>query len=151
MKHLSTIALTAMLSACAVIPKSNPPTITGSANSSHDNAPLSLSDLSGTSWVITHVGNLELVESPPATIRFTAGQLSGATGCNRFTGSYALNTTVLTLGQLATTRMACAEPMMTQENLLLAALKGHFGIALEGDVMTITSPSGQTLTLKKSN
>jgi heat shock protein HslJ len=56
------------------------------------------------------------------TLEFQDGQVSGDSGCNRFHGSFAVAGNALTIGPLATTRMACDDESMVQEQQFLAAL-----------------------------
>lgn len=85
-------------------------------------------NLEGQSWRLVgyHTGDgfAEVVAKPkPARFRFENGQLSGNTGCNRVSGSYTLDGANLTIGKnLASTMMACPEPLMTQEKAVTAAL-----------------------------
>jgi heat shock protein HslJ len=52
------------------------------------------------------------------------GRVEGSGGCNRFGGPFALDGSRLSIGPLATTRMACSEPegVGEQEAAFLAAL-----------------------------
>jgi heat shock protein HslJ len=57
------------------------------------------------------------------TVSFAAdGRVSGALGCNRFTGTYTQDGLALEFGPLASTRMACDEEKMKTEQLLSEAL-----------------------------
>jgi heat shock protein HslJ len=62
------------------------------------------------------------IKWPTAT--FENGMVSGSTGCNQYTGRYTTNpdADVLELGELATTRMACAPPADTIERSYLDSL-----------------------------
>jgi len=66
-----------------------------------------------TQWVLTELANAPVPAGErqrEASIRFqTEGKVSGSTGCNRFSGTYALEGHLLHFGQLAMTRMACAD------------------------------------------
>ena len=46
--------------------------------------------------------------------------MSGSGGCNRITGGYESNGDKLTFGQMASTMMACASGMETEQNFLKA-------------------------------
>ena len=58
------------------------------------------------------------------TADFADGRLSGSGGCNRFMGGYQTQADQLSIEPLASTFMACEEPVMTQETKYLAALQG---------------------------
>lgn len=108
------------------------------------------SDLSGTNWTIESVGGVPATKGRPATLAFTPDKASGSSGCNRFSGSYQLNTTVLTLSPVMATKMACIGPVMDQENALFAILKGPLGIRMRGDTLILTSENGRSVVLKRA-
>ncbi len=81
----------------------------------------------GVRWEVTGYNNgRQAVVSPMAgtrlTLEFQDGQVSGDSGCNRFHGSFAVEGNALTIGPLATTRMACDDESMAQEQQFLDAL-----------------------------
>ena len=86
-------------------------------------------DLAGTSWSVTSYNNgKEAVVSVAAdselTLEFGAdGQVSGSAGVNTFSGGYEYDDNTLSIGPLATTRMAGPTELMDQETLYLAALE----------------------------
>jgi heat shock protein HslJ len=98
-------------------------------------------------WNVTGYNTgTEAVTSPitgtTLTATFTAdGHVGGNAGCNSYTGSYTLDGTSLTVGPLATTMMACDQPIMDQEAKFLAALQ----------VPTTVEPSGSTVTLRDAS
>jgi putative lipoprotein len=51
------------------------------------------------------------------------GRISGTGGCNRIMGKARIEGAAITLGPLATTRMACSPAVMDQERKFLAALE----------------------------
>jgi heat shock protein HslJ len=52
----------------------------------------------------------------------SGGKIGGHSGCNRFAGAYTQNDDALTMGPLATTRMACQPEAMEREQQFLAML-----------------------------
>jgi heat shock protein HslJ len=81
----------------------------------------------------------------PVTMRFEQNRVSGFSGCNRFTGSYAVDGDVLTLSQLAGTMMACPEPAMALEAAFRAALGTPLRYAFEGIRLSLKPASGEPL------
>lgn len=86
---------------------------------------VSLAALEGTEWVLRKLDGAE--ETPAvgeATLVIEADKVSGSTGCNRYNGTIAQgpSETSLEVGPLATTRMACPEPLMAQEQAFLVRL-----------------------------
>jgi putative lipoprotein len=95
--------------------------------------PTSAADLAGTSWTLVSVGGAAVVEGSAAHLAFGVdGKASGSTGCNNFNGSYTVDGAALTVGPLATTRMACQD-LMVQEAAVLEALAGVSGWEIDAD------------------
>jgi len=88
---------------------------------------VSAADLDGTAWVLVELPDGQpALPDAPVTLAFAGDQLSGAGGCNTFTGSFSLgadNPFALTVGPLATTAMACDDPIQGQESAYLTALQ----------------------------
>jgi len=86
--------------------------------------------LVGTRWVASAINNGRGgVAGALAGVEVSAtfgsdGRVAGSGGCNRFGGPFALDGSRLSIGRLATTRMACLEPegVGEQEAAFLAAL-----------------------------
>lgn len=84
--------------------------------------------LEGVEWEVTGYNNgRQAVVSPKAgtrlTLVFEDGKVSGSSGCNRFHGSFTAEGKVLTIHPLATTRKACEDAVMSQEQQFLSALQ----------------------------
>jgi heat shock protein HslJ len=86
---------------------------------------LSLADLAG-EWQLTHFGRGEAVgEGIDITLAFDGDRISGGSGCNRYSGGVAAGEAPGTLSvdqPLASTRMACPDPLMEAEQRYLQAL-----------------------------
>ncbi|MCU0293991.1 MAG: META domain-containing protein [Thermoanaerobaculaceae bacterium] len=83
--------------------------------------------IEGVRWEVTGYNNgRQAVVGPKAgtrlTLEFQDGQVSGDSGCNRFHGSFTVEGNALAIGPLMTTRMACDDESMVQEQQFLAAL-----------------------------
>ena len=79
-------------------------------------------------WQVTALRTPTAISSPvpgsTLTMSFKDGQVSGSSGCNTYSGSYTVNGDELTFGPTATTRKACADQAVTdQETAFLAALE----------------------------
>lgn len=100
------------------------------------------------SWVVNGYNNgqeafISPAEGSTMTIEFTPdGQVSGSSGCNTFSGTYQLDGTNLTVGPLASTRMACDEPLMTQETQFLTALQTPSTVETSGANVTLRDANG---------
>jgi heat shock protein HslJ len=79
--------------------------------------------LDGTEWVLTTLPGRTLVVGSFVTLRFEDGVASGTDGCNRYSGAYTASGLQLQFdGSMATTMMACTDPLMEQANAFTAAL-----------------------------
>ncbi len=101
------------------------------------------SGLEGVLWKLAeYVGpegtTVPVPQAISASATFAAGRLSGNAGCNDYTGSYTVDGSKLTIGQIATTMKACGPAETAVETAYLAAL---------GRVATYSVGSG-TLDLK---
>ena len=78
-------------------------------------------DLAGTSWEVIGYNNgkqavTSVLLDSTITLDFAAdGSLSGNSGCNTYNGSYTVTGDQITIGPLASTRMACSQELMDQE------------------------------------
>jgi heat shock protein HslJ len=63
--------------------------------------------------------------------------LQGSGGCNTMRGGYQLNGGRLRFTQIATTRMACSDPFMSQEREFLKALEDTDSFKLSGDKLEL--------------
>jgi heat shock protein HslJ len=74
-----------------------------------------------------------------------AGNVSGMSGCNSYSGGYQTEGTTISIGSLASTRMACAEPegVMDQETAFLAAMQSATSFALEGADLILFDAEGR--------
>ena len=94
--------------------------------------PTPAGDLGGTSWILRGIAGVE--PAGESTLTFEAGGAGGSTGCNTFRGEYAVDGSSLVFSPLATTKRACADPaLMDQESAVLDALAGVTSWELGGD------------------
>ena len=85
------------------------------------------------------------IEGTSLTAVFGIASVGGSAGCNQYTGTYGTNGNVVRVGRLATTRMACADEIMTQEAAFLAAMEGAALIDRRGPTLLLTDLQGDTL------
>ena len=74
-------------------------------------------------WQVATIGGTPVIDGSEVTILFEKGGGFGGRACNRFSGSYEVDRDKIRLGPAATTRMACAQPLMVQESALFDALE----------------------------
>lgn len=103
-------------------------------------------DLLGTSWALTAMFVDGAEVGGQATMEFPAsGRVAGRAFCNRYVGPVELASGRVRVGSLAATQMACAEPLMTQEQRFLAALGRAARIERAGDTLTLRDGAGEAL------
>ena len=98
--------------------------------------------LQGT-WTLTSYGpqgaTSPVVPGSRASITFQDdGTISGSSGCNSFGGEYKVDGDQITFSGLASTLMACSDPLMTQEGTVFKVLDGTASHKIDGDTLTIT-------------
>lgn len=103
--------------------------------------------LSG-SYTVSNVNNEAVQENAP-TISFFAldKTVKGNTGCNSFFGKYALDLYALSFDDIASTEMACDQPIMDVENAFLNALRDTGSYEIENSVLTLYSKADRSTLL----
>lgn len=105
--------------------------------------------LQETLWVFAGTITGDVASSPVAdtriTLTFGPGTIQGK-ACNTFRGSATVQGQGLTVGPLASTRMACpTQAESDQENHLLSALQASTSYAISGDQLTLSGPDGSLM------
>lgn len=105
--------------------------------------------LEGSSWdVIAYNNGKEAVVSVIIGTEITAnfgeeGQLTGSAGCNNYVAEYKTEGNTITISSaVATTRKACQEDVMDQENAYLAALEMADTYKIEDATMEMRTDDG---------
>ena len=95
---------------------------------------LSLADLKGITWRLSHLGRNEPVpEGVKVTVVFGDGRVSGSGGCNRYSaGVVETGPQGVSIGPAASTKMACPDPAGGFEDRYFSALRAanRFGFLL---------------------
>lgn len=91
----------------------------------------SASDIDGTSWVLFAYddggGRVDVLANTEVTIAFDGDQVSGSDGCNNFSGNYETGSgNKITIGPLASTRMACEPDVMAQADVVFRLVSDAF-------------------------
>jgi len=101
-------------------------------------------------WMIAEINGAAPTAGSTPTLLFDAeGNLNGNGSCNRFFGAYTLTGEGLTVGDIGASMMACEEPLMAQEMLLLDILKGvgRFEIGADG-ALILHDTDGRSITAR---
>lgn len=112
-----------------------------------------IADVLAGEWQVIRMGDDRVPSSAPLTLSFGAdGQISGFSGCNRFSGSSHLSGEGLSFGPLAATRMACAPEKMALEARMLGLL-AKVTRATTGDSgkLLLMTPDAAALTLDRAH
>lgn len=97
----------------------------------------SIDDLSGSSYKSTSVEGFEMVAGTDVTFTFDGDGISVNAGCNTMFGGIEINDGVLSVGPMASTRMACDEALMEQDAALIQFLEAGPKLELDDDVLTL--------------
>jgi heat shock protein HslJ len=106
--------------------------------------------LKGTSWHATGINNgrqgvQSVMNGTLVTISFGGeGDASGTGGCNRYSGHYEVTGSSISIGKVAVTAMACADPpgVMEQEQAYFNALATAATVRFEGQRLELRTADG---------
>ena len=108
--------------------------------------------LEDTRWQLGHYLNEsgELQPVIPGTVidaRFTAGKVTGSAGCNRYFGGYTSgkDNRLVFDGRMGSTKMACTEPVDSQERRYLALLSGVNSREIRDGLLVLSDKQGQVV------
>jgi heat shock protein HslJ len=102
---------------------------------------LPLTELPGTSWVLTEMGGTADFADIVPTLEFGGdGTVSGFAGCNTFNGTYTVDGAGLTFGPLGSTKIGCERPASAVETGYLGALAGVKGWTLADGRLVLDGP-----------
>jgi heat shock protein HslJ len=105
-----TVAAAALVAACGI----------GGPSDDNANGGLAFTD-----WTVTSIaGTSTIAEAPPTMAFDPAGTVAGTDGCNQYTGTFHTDGGSITVGPLATTRMACEPARNAQATAFGAAFSG---------------------------
>lgn len=109
--------------------------------------------IEGPTWRLVLLGDQpvapgdDLMRNPQLQFDRSSGRLSGSGGCNRMNGSYTRTASQLRLGQIAATKMACADPARNAlETQFFLALQATASYRLQGPGrMALLDGTGRTV------
>lgn len=103
--------------------------------------------LRGAVWVVEDLAGAGIIDRSRITIEFLEeNRVAGRASCNRYTGSYELRGEGVSIGPLASTRMACAPALMNQEDRFLDLLNdvNSVRIGQQGQLL-LSTPDGKSI------
>lgn len=102
--------------------------------------------LTSREWVVEDINAGGVIDRSHATLTFSEdGKLSGNTSCNRYFGEYQLRGDRLSFTPLGTTRMACPEALMNQEQRFLNALQAAERLSIDPTGALLLKGAGQQI------
>lgn len=103
-------------------------------------------DLEGTSWLLESLSGRAAKPDTTVTLRFEDGRALGNDGCNSYGAAYKVRGSRFELTEpIASTLMACQEPIMEQAASYVAALAEASTYRIEGQRLILANRSGETL------
>jgi heat shock protein HslJ len=124
----------------------------GKAASPGTTAPSGGSSLNGTHWILvsTHA-TARVPAATPFTIQFDATTASGAGPCNRYHMPFKLDGDKVTAGPVASTQIACAQPLLTAEQHYFAAIEKVDTAQVQDAQLVLTGPDNTRLVYEKAD
>lgn len=103
--------------------------------------------ISGPIWLLADLNGEPVQTGTVITAEFTEdGRVSGSGGCNSYNTTYELSRDNIEFGeQIATTLMACPDPVMEQERAYLEALSNTNQFEITGDELVLYNDDGVEL------
>jgi heat shock protein HslJ len=99
-------------------------------------------DLAGRTFTATAVQGHDLVEGSAVTLAFEENGISAQAGCNTLNGGASWDGGTLDVQEpMASTRMACEENLMAQDQWLASFLTSSPALEVDGDVLTLDDES----------
>jgi putative lipoprotein len=84
----------------------------------------SVARLDGTRWLTEFIDENGVIDNAQTTLEFTEpGRAAGRGGCNRYSAPVEISGSTIKFGDAVSTKMACVQALMDQENRFLAALR----------------------------
>ncbi len=106
----------------------------------------------GRDWVVEDINRTGVTDFARLTLSFGAdGRLSGEAGCNHYQTRYTRSGLALTTTAIATTRKACPEALMNQEQRMLDVLGNVEAFTVDSTgALILSTGDGRTLTARQS-
>ena len=103
--------------------------------------------LEGTLWELFSYQDaegetVEVIPDSGARAEFEDGQVSGTSGCNRFSGSYSVDGDSISIGPLASTLMGCPDPLAAQEFGFMSSLQSAATYSISEDRLELINEAG---------
>jgi len=103
-------------------------------------------------WMLTELKDQAPMSDTAITAEFGEdGKVGGSSGCNSYTTSYSVSGKKISFGeQIASTMMACPDPVMQQERDYIEALSSAVTFEIADDTLILYDTDGKTLATLKA-
>ena len=103
-----------------------------------------------TLWSLVNLSSQALVPNTSITINFDNDRITGTDGCNRYNALYTLHEDRLNISRsIATTRMACPEPIMQQASSFISVVVQATRYKIDGSQLTLMDDENKPLAIFK--
>ena len=99
-------------------------------------------------WTLSMINSKPLLPGTAITMQFKSGELAGFAGCNTYNGKYAADLNddgsyTITVSPLTTSRLACPQDIMQQEQEYLTSLQQATRATIQENRIVLDSPPGK--------
>jgi len=101
--------------------------------------------LIGTIWKAITIDGRPVIEGSEVLLGISDERVGGFGGCNSYFGPYTVDGNAVSVGPLTSTRVACDEAIMTQENNYLAAFESTASAEIINDELQLANESGELI------
>lgn len=156
LRTLAAVASIAVIAACGSGSDDDTTTVPedggGSSETESNESTGSAVPIVGTQWMLDEVdaggASIQTDADTSAYLRINeAGEVTGSTGCNGFSGSAEVGDEVITFEPLLATKKGCSGELGQIDSSMLSVLRGEVSADVAGDSLTLTNTDGETLVL----
>jgi heat shock protein HslJ len=141
----SLVVAAMLLAACVPIPPASSPG-PATAPAAQPQTSAGADGLAGTSWILAMLGGQAPLEDTTVTLNFDIGRAAGSDGCNSYGASYTADSSNIKIQQpIASTMMACPEPIMNQAAVYMKALGLATTYKMDAKQLTLYDAAGKAL------
>jgi heat shock protein HslJ len=119
--------------------------IVGACGDPGTTAPIKASEMSenaisvvGSTWQVEDIDRGGIIDRSMVTVQFPEeGRITGSTGCNNYFASVSIDSSSISLSGIGTTRRACPQSLMNQEQRFLEALNSAAQVSIDDDTWLV--------------
>jgi len=131
------LAAATLIAACVPVPPASTQRAAAPSSTGADN-------LAGTSWILVTLDGQPALKDTTVTLNLDNGRASGSDGCNNYTTTYTADGTTFKIQQpIASTMMACPEPIMNQATAYTKMLEQAATYKADGKQLTLFDAGGK--------